>query len=174
MGHGSKSFVKWEIITDVVTSDKASHQIMSASPTSAAGIEQLNMLKWAFNPALRPTCEPNVLRNKLGCDKSSHDLTDSRQQQSPAEATSLPCPGRRRSLGSLLGKEAHLKVPAGSRNCRKSSVHDKIKAPGTKHDHVDTSLKSLSLTRSQHLERELALSKESPLKRLLTDHGWGL
>ena len=33
LGHGSKSFVKWEIITDVVTSDKASHQIMSASPT---------------------------------------------------------------------------------------------------------------------------------------------
>ena len=28
LGHGSKSFVKWEIITDVVTSDKASHQIM--------------------------------------------------------------------------------------------------------------------------------------------------
>ena len=126
------------------------------------------MLKWAFNPALRPTCEPNILKNKLGCEKISHDLTDSRQQQSPAEATSLPCPGRRRSLGSLLGKEA------GSRYCRKSSVHDKIKAPGAIHDHVDTSLKSLSLTRSQHLERELALSKESPLKRLLTNHGWGL
>ena len=136
----------------------------------------MNMLKWAFNPALRPTCEPNILKNKLGCEKSSHDRADSRQQQSPAEATSLPCPGRRRSLGSLLGKEAHLKVPAGSRNCRKSSVHDEIKAPGAIHDldHVDTSLKSLSLTRSQHLERELALSKESPLKRLLTNHGWGL
>ena len=133
----------------------------------------MNMLKWAFNPALRPTCEPNILKNKLGCEKSSHDLTHSRQQ-SPPEATSLPCPGRRRSLGSLLGKEAHLKVPAGSRNCRKSSVHDKRKAPGAIHDHVDTSLKSLSLTRSQHLERELALSKESPLKRLLTNHGWGL
>ena len=65
------------------------------------------MLKWAYNPALRPNCELNSFENRQNFEKGiqcSYGFetpgNGRRVDQLPKEEKCFP--GRRRSLGTLL------------------------------------------------------------------------
>ena len=122
------------------------------------------MLKWAHNPALRPNCQP--IQHSLWSEE--HD-NGRRVEQLPKDS----CPGRRRSLGSLLAKEPitkkgqigpHLRsgVP------RKPSLGTESRAPHAVPDGaLDRNMKTKSLTRTDGLGSDVSLLKESPLKGLI-------
>ena len=132
------------------------------------------MLKWAYNPALRPNCELNSFENRqnfekgIQCSYGFETPGNGRGvDQLPKEEKGLP--GRRRSLGSLLAKEPIRNFgqvpPRSQRVPRKLSLGREGRAPLATPDALDRNLKTLSLTRAEGFGRETSFLKESPLKR---------
>ena len=122
------------------------------------------MLKWAHNSALRPNSQP--IQHSLWSEEHG---SGRRVEQLPKDS----CPGRRRSLGSLLAKEPITKKGqigphVRSRVTRKTSLGTESKAPLAVHDDaLDRNMKTKSLTRTDGLGRDESFLKESPLKRLI-------
>ena len=138
------------------------------------------MLKWAHNPALRPSYQPKAFESEQNPEKrSQHSLRSEkhgngrRVEQLPKEAEKLSRPGRRRSLGSLLAKEP-IMTKKGQTGFPVRSLVPRKPSPGTEGgrapiatpDALDRNLKTMSLTRtSDGFGREASLLRESPLKR---------
>ena len=133
------------------------------------------MLKWAYNPALRPNCELKSFENRQNLEKTGQRSlgfetpgNGRRAEQLAEEAEKSFRPGsRRRSLGSLLAKEPNIRnfgqtrsqrVPRKLSLGREGRVERDGRAPLATPDVLDRNLKTLSLTDAPFL-------KESPLKR---------
>ena len=135
------------------------------------------MLKWAYNPALRPNCQLKSFENKQNLEKCSLGFETSGngrrvEQLPPEEVEKMLCPGRRRSLGSLLAKEPIRNFgPRSERVPRKLSLGREVRAPLATPDALDRNLKTLSLTRTEGFGRDASFLKESPLKRWPKERG---
>ena len=132
------------------------------------------MLKWAYNPALRPNCELKSFENRQNFKKTGQCSlgfethgNGRRVEQLPQDVEKMVCPGsRRRSLGSLVAKEPirnfgqtrSQRVPRKLSLGREGRVERDGRAPLATPDVLDRNLKTLSLTDAPFL-------KESPLKR---------
>ena len=129
------------------------------------------MLKWAYNPALRPNCEFKSFENKQNLELELETPGNGRRvEQLPK--VKMVCTGRRRSLGSLIAKEPIRNFGQTGFPARSEVVPRKLslrreggRAPLASPDALDRNLKSLSLTQTEGSGRDIAFLKESPLKR---------
>ena len=141
------------------------------------------MLKWAYNPALRPNCELKSFENRQNLEKTGQCSlgfethgNGRRARQLPEDAEKMVCPGsRRRSLGSLVAKEPNVRNFGQTRSQRVPRRKLSLgrdgregRAPLATPDALDRNLKTLSLTRTE------AFLKESPLKRWPKERELGL
>ena len=147
------------------------------------------MLKWAYNPALRPNCELKSFENRQNLEKTGQRSlgfetpgNGRRAEQLAEEAEKRFRPGsRRRSLGSLVAKEPNVRNFGQTRSQR---VPRKLslgregwdrrdgregRAPLATPDALDRNLKTLSRTRTEAFGRDAPFLKESPLKRFNKD-----
>ena len=138
------------------------------------------MLKWAYNPALRPNCELKSFENRQNLEKTGQRSlgfetpgNGRRAEQLAEEAEKKFRPGsRRRSLGSLVAKEPNVRNFGQTRSQRvprKLSLGREGRAPLATPDALDRNLKTLSRTRTEAFRRDAPFLKESPLKRFNKD-----